>query len=227
MVASFDDDGWGIACANLAVLAPELAAEVQRLTAENEALQTRLQFAYNKKNELAAEGADHRREIERLTAENAALRAALDDAEGDDAMDDLDMLALLRKQGWRVAVHNDYRQHGMDCTFWLLTHPSGRWVKGEGVSDALALDQALRAVSQAQRVGVTEAMEAALEDARYKADYWKRMHDEVRATLTAALPEVAPDWVRIENEARAKDGRTLHPGPIPRSAYTNNPYADD
>jgi hypothetical protein len=47
------------------------------------------------------------------------------------------------------------------------------------------------------------------------------------AAYSADMPEVAPDWVRIENEARAKDGRTLHPGPIPRSAYKNNPYADD
>jgi hypothetical protein len=46
------------------------------------------------------------------------------------------------------------------------------------------------------------------------------------AAYSADMPEVAPDWVRIENEARAKDGRTLHPGPIPRSAYKNNPYAD-
>jgi hypothetical protein len=36
-----------------------------------------------------------------------------------------------------------------------------------------------------------------------------------------------PEWVLIENEARARDGRTLHPGPIPRSAYRNNPYAND
>jgi hypothetical protein len=46
------------------------------------------------------------------------------------------------------------------------------------------------------------------------------------AAYSADMPEAVPDWVRIENEARAKDGRTLHPGPIPRSAYKNNPYAD-
>lgn len=44
---------------------------------------------------------------------------------------------------------------------------------------------------------------------------------------SAEQPEPQPEWVRIENEARIRDGRPLHPGPIPRSAYRNNPYADD
>lgn len=45
----------------------------------------------------------------------------------------------LRANGWRVAVHNDYRQDGMDLTFWLLTHSCGVWVKGEGLRDIDAL----------------------------------------------------------------------------------------
>jgi len=40
-----------------------------------------------------------------------------------------------------VAVHNDYRLNGEAMTFWLLTHPDGRWVKGEGKTDAEALNQ--------------------------------------------------------------------------------------
>lgn len=44
-----------------------------------------------------------------------------------------------------MAVHNDYRVAGQAHTFWLMTHPSGRWLKGEGVTDATALDQ-IRAV---------------------------------------------------------------------------------
>jgi hypothetical protein len=48
-------------------------------------------------------------------------------------------LAALRKAGWVVAVHNDYRQGGMPMTFWLFTHSDGRWVKGEGATDHLAL----------------------------------------------------------------------------------------
>jgi hypothetical protein len=46
----------------------------------------------------------------------------------------------LRTLGWTVAVHNDYRQDGMPHTFWLLTK-DGRAVKGEGRTDAEALDQ--------------------------------------------------------------------------------------
>lgn len=47
----------------------------------------------------------------------------------------------LRAEGWSVAVHNDYRVGNVRQTFWLLTHPSGRWVKGEGLTDEEALDQ--------------------------------------------------------------------------------------
>lgn len=38
-----------------------------------------------------------------------------------------------------MAVHNDYRLNGVPHTFWLLTHPDGRYVKGEGRTDAEAL----------------------------------------------------------------------------------------
>lgn len=49
------------------------------------------------------------------------------------------MLWALREAGWRVAVHNDYRQDGEDKTFWLLTHANGVYIKGEGASDMDAL----------------------------------------------------------------------------------------
>ena len=46
----------------------------------------------------------------------------------------------LRKEGWSVAVHNDYHQDGKLFTFWLFTR--GReCVKGEGATDLEALDQ--------------------------------------------------------------------------------------
>ena len=57
----------------------------------------------------------------------------------------IDRLLDLRRAGWSVAVHNDYRQDDAPMTFWLLTHPDGRWVKGEGLSDAYALEQAFKA----------------------------------------------------------------------------------
>lgn len=52
------------------------------------------------------------------------------------------MLAWLRQNGWMVAVHNDYRQNGVLSTFWLFTHQeSGRFVKGEGLTDDEAVGQ--------------------------------------------------------------------------------------
>ena len=53
-------------------------------------------------------------------------------------------LTHLRALGWSVAVHNDYKSNGLPMTFWLFTHPSGRWVKGEAASDEEALKECLR-----------------------------------------------------------------------------------
>lgn len=47
-------------------------------------------------------------------------------------------LERLRKKGWAVGCHNDYRQGGEKRTFWLLTN-GDRCVTGEGRSDWLAL----------------------------------------------------------------------------------------
>jgi hypothetical protein len=49
----------------------------------------------------------------------------------------------LRKEGWTVAVHNDYRLDGKANTFWLLTKKIGELtvaLKGEGATDWEALD---------------------------------------------------------------------------------------
>ena len=52
----------------------------------------------------------------------------------------------MRETGWSVAIHNDYRLNGERMTFWLWTHPNGRWVKGEGETDEVALGECLRAI---------------------------------------------------------------------------------
>lgn len=50
------------------------------------------------------------------------------------------LLDSLRARGWRVAVHNDYKLAGQDMTFWLFTHAAyGRFIKGEGKTDAMAV----------------------------------------------------------------------------------------
>jgi hypothetical protein len=46
----------------------------------------------------------------------------------------------IRAAGWAVAVHNDYRLNGVAHTFWLFTKVD-RCVKGEGLTDADALNQ--------------------------------------------------------------------------------------
>lgn len=59
----------------------------------------------------------------------------------------VDALSVLRSGQLSVAVHNDYRLGGEARTFWLFTHPSGRWFKGEGVTDAAALAEILTSVA--------------------------------------------------------------------------------
>ena len=55
----------------------------------------------------------------------------------------------LRAKGWVVAVHNDYRVSGIPYTFWLFTHRhSPRSIRGEGESDAEALDEVRREIER-------------------------------------------------------------------------------
>jgi len=68
------------------------------------------------------------REIERTIREELSKRVGVDE-----------LLAGLRFFGWTVASHNDYRLAGEPYTFWLMTHPSGIYFKGEGRTDAEAL----------------------------------------------------------------------------------------
>jgi len=49
------------------------------------------------------------------------------------------LLKELRDAGWAVGVHNDYVIDGRAMTFWLLTHRSGLYVKGEAATDRDAL----------------------------------------------------------------------------------------
>lgn len=58
-------------------------------------------------------------------------------------------LDALRADGWSVAVHNDYRLGGVAHTFWLFT--KGYYaVKGEGLTDAEALDQCRAGIAELQ-----------------------------------------------------------------------------
>lgn len=55
----------------------------------------------------------------------------------------------LRAAGWAVAVHNDYMQDAQPHTFWLMTKGS-QAVKGEGTSDAEALNQIRQQIESQQ-----------------------------------------------------------------------------
>jgi chromosome segregation ATPase len=63
----------------------------------------------------------------------------------------------LRKDGWAVAVHNDYRLNGRSHTFWLFTR-GNRFIKGEGETDAAALDEA-RFAAKTQKTRIDELKE--------------------------------------------------------------------
>lgn len=56
----------------------------------------------------------------------------------------------LRHLGWMVAVHNDYVPEGKRYTFWLISKGE-RCLKGEGTSDAVALDQIRKKISTERR----------------------------------------------------------------------------
>ena len=72
-----------------------------------------------------------------VCAERDDLRAELAEAKArDESLPD-----DLREKGWMVAVHNDYRINGERKTFWLLTYDDGQYVKGEGATDAEALNE--------------------------------------------------------------------------------------
>lgn len=75
------------------------------------------------------------------------------------------ILAQMRSEGWTVAVHNDYELDRKPMTFWLFTHPSGVWAKGEGWTDYDALLCAQSQADQRMRhkrdgVSIDDLMEA-------------------------------------------------------------------
>jgi hypothetical protein len=101
---------------------------------------------------------DHAAEIAPAVVADAARRARLTIGalitERDDAAAERERLVAaspddLREQGWAVAVHNDYRLNGERFTFWLLTR-GDRCVKGEGRTDADALNEIRRALTSAR-----------------------------------------------------------------------------
>lgn len=54
----------------------------------------------------------------------------------------MEILNMLRADGWAVGCHNDYFLAGEHHTFYLFTHRHYGWVKGEGATDLEALKKA-------------------------------------------------------------------------------------
>ena len=54
----------------------------------------------------------------------------------------------LHQLGWSIASHHDMQVRGRLRTFYLLTHPSGIWVKGDGPDQLTALTRAYTAAQQ-------------------------------------------------------------------------------
>lgn len=109
------------------------------------------------------------------------------------------MLAEIRRRGWTVAVHNDYRLDDVAFTFWLFTHKSGQWVKGEALTDEQALSDALVAIdsvqSDAEKIANLEAevdrLNAQLVDVIESAQVNRTLQLEVeRDTLRATLANI-------------------------------------
>lgn len=68
-----------------------------------------------------------------------------------------DLVGILRGWGWTVAVHNDYALKDQPMTFWLFTHQKkGRYVKGEGASDLIALRECYRAADQIRETRLSD-----------------------------------------------------------------------
>lgn len=62
-----------------------------------------------------------------------------------------EVLGVIRDEGWRVAVHNDYTLDGEDYTFWLFTK-GNYFVKGEGHTDQEALQNVVNGISKLEEL---------------------------------------------------------------------------
>lgn len=84
----------------------------------------------------------------------------------------------LRDLGWAVAIHNDYWLNGQGMTFWLLTKASnGRFVKGEGRTDAEALNRCRMQILPDILPSKQDAMEKIIRDSTPPKDAPRAIDD--------------------------------------------------
>lgn len=90
--------------------------------------------------------------------------------------DRLLLLDELRARGWSVAIHNDYRQGQTACTFWLLTHPNGRWVKSESDTDEAALAHCRQQIERYSYEGVPGSLTLTLDGPTVTMTFMDKEH---------------------------------------------------
>lgn len=119
----------------------------------------------------------------------------------------------IRARGWVVAVHNDYRKDGVPHTFWLFTR-ADRCVKGEGMTDAIALEEVRRQLDR------DESGDAQIGPVRTYSDSEVTTMSRVSMTF-GALPE--------ESDFRAAFRDHCEDGifPIRSGAMSEAPMAGD
>ncbi len=98
----------------------------------------------------------------------------------------------IRADGWIVAAHYDYRVDGDMRTFWLFAHPkTGRFVKGEGMSDAEALDRVRAALADAPTAECARSVETGTVDRSDLLDRIQRLEKALlELTRRASDPDV-------------------------------------
>ncbi|MGR0185487.1 hypothetical protein [Azospirillum aestuarii] len=101
----------------------------------------------------------------------------------------------IRAAGWAVAVHNDYRLHGQPNTFWLFTK-GDRAVKGEGLTDAEALDEVRRSTGLLSAAPTPTAQGMGWSGTLGSISASEEPGGPLTVTLTMDTP--APKWVTFQ-----------------------------
>lgn len=156
------EDDWKVIRSNLSVQAARIKELEVELAEQRETLTIAHMDGYHKgKAAMSKERDALKARCEALEMENSGLESALAGEKAAREHDRSVRWALpenlvdgcpedIRALGWAVAVHNDYRLDGVKHTFWLFTK-SDRCMKGEGLTDAEALNEiraALRAAGE-------------------------------------------------------------------------------
>lgn len=104
----------------------------------------------------------------------------------------------LRAMGLTVAVHNDYRLNGERHTFWLFTTADGRALKGEGKTDAEALDQVRSALASPSPVSLNEIV-GVLKLFNLSDDYWRMLEMDKRPATSTVYSFPVSHWKAVRS----------------------------